>query len=91
MVAACGLAGGMDFPGSVAPFILRGVTLYGIDSVIAPIDLRHQAWSRLVRDLEFAKLQDITREIGLPQVIEVASELLQGKVRGRVVVDVART
>ena len=90
-VAACGLAGGMDCPGSVAPFILRGVTLYGIDSVMAPIDLRHQAWSRLVRDLEFAKLEDMTREIGLPQVIEVASELLQGKVRGRVVVDVART
>ena len=89
-VAACGLAGGMDFPASVAPFILRGVTLYGIDSVMAPIHLRLQAWQRLALDLDMTKLESMTREIGLSQAIKVAAELLQGKVRGRVVVDVAR-
>lgn len=89
-VAACGLAGGMDFPASVAPFILRGVTLYGIDSVMAPLDLRLKAWQRLALDLEIPKLEAMTREIALSQAIEVATELLQGKVRGRVVVDVAR-
>jgi acrylyl-CoA reductase (NADPH) len=89
-VAACGLAGGMDFPASVAPFILRGVTLYGIDSVMAPVHLRQQAWQRLALDLDMTKLEAMTREIGLSQVIAVAAELLQGKVRGRVVVDVAR-
>lgn len=89
-VAACGLAGGMDFPASVAPFILRGVTLYGIDSVMAPIHLRLQAWQRLALDLNMTKLEAMTREIGLSQAIKVAAELLQGKVRGRVVVDVAR-
>lgn len=89
-VVACGLAGGMDFPASVAPFILRGVTLYGIDSVMAPIHLRLQAWQRLALDLNMTKLEAMTREIGLSQAIKVAAELLQGKVRGRVVVDVAR-
>ena len=88
-VAACGLAGGMDFPASVAPFILRGVTLYGIDSVMAPLAVRLQAWERLARDLDVAKLEAMTREITLAQAIEVAAELLQGQVRGRVVVDVA--
>jgi len=89
-VAACGLAGGMDFPASVAPFILRGVTLYGIDSVMAPLNLRLQAWQRLASDLDVSKLEAMTREIGLSQAIGVATELLQGKVRGRVVVDVTR-
>lgn len=88
-VAACGLAGGMDFPATVAPFILRGVTLYGIDSVMAPLAVRLQAWERLARDLDVAKLETMTREITLAQVIDVAAELLQGQVRGRVVVDVA--
>jgi acrylyl-CoA reductase (NADPH) len=88
-VVACGLAGGMDFPASVAPFILRGVTLYGIDSVMAPLAVRLQAWERLARDLDVAKLEAMTREITLAQAIEVAAELLQGQVRGRVVVDVA--
>jgi acrylyl-CoA reductase (NADPH) len=87
-VAACGLAGGMDFPASVAPFILRGVTLYGIDSVMAPLALRTEAWSRLARDLDPAKLSAMAREISLSQAISVASELLEGKVRGRVVVNV---
>jgi acrylyl-CoA reductase (NADPH) len=89
-VAACGLAGGMDFPASVAPFILRGVTLYGIDSVRAPMPLREQAWARLAQDLDAAKLDAITREIGLADAIPAAEELLAGRVRGRLVVDVNR-
>jgi len=89
-VAACGLAQGMDFPASVAPFILRGVTLYGIDSVMAPQTVRQEAWKRLGRDLDIAKLDAITREIGLGEAITVAADLLEGKVRGRVVVDVRR-
>ena len=87
-VAACGLAGGMDFPASVAPFILRGITLYGIDSVMAPQALRHQAWSRLGQDLDSTKLESMTRRIGLDEVVQVCGELLEGKVRGRVVVKV---
>lgn len=87
-VAACGLAGGMDFPASVAPFILRGVTLYGIDSVMAPLPVRQEAWTRLARDLEIARLDAITAEIALADAIRVAGELLDGKVRGRVVVKV---
>jgi len=89
-VAACGLAGGMDFPATVAPFILRGVTLYGIDSVMAPLAVRQEAWERLGRDLEIAKLDAITREIPLSEAVAVGAELLEGKVRGRVVVDVSR-
>ncbi|MBS1230406.1 MAG: quinone oxidoreductase, YhdH/YhfP family [Proteobacteria bacterium] len=89
-VAACGLAGGMDFPSSVAPFILRGITLYGIDSVMAPLALRQQAWQRLERDLDVAKLAAITREISLSEALSVAGDLLEGRVRGRVVVDVNR-
>ncbi|EXI78992.1 MAG: Acrylyl-CoA reductase AcuI [Candidatus Accumulibacter appositus] len=89
-VAACGLAGGMDFPATVAPFILRGVVLYGIDSVMAPLAVRQEAWERLGRDLEIAKLDAITREIPLSEAVAVGSELLAGKVRGRVVVDVSR-
>ena len=89
-VAACGLAGGMDFPATVAPFILRGVTLYGIDSVMAPLAVRQEAWARLARDLDPSRLDAITREIGIADVLQVAAELLEGKVRGRVVVDVNR-
>jgi acrylyl-CoA reductase (NADPH) len=85
-VAACGLAQGMDFPASVAPFILRGITLYGIDSVMAPLAKREQAWARLAQDLKLAKLDAITTEIALEDAIGVAGELLAGKVRGRVVV-----
>ena len=85
-VAACGLAQGMDFPASVAPFILRGITLYGIDSVMAPLTKREEAWARLARDLDLVKLDALTTEITLEQAIGVAVELLQGKVRGRVVV-----
>lgn len=87
-VAACGLAQGMDFPASVAPFILRGVTLAGIDSVMRPRADRLEAWSRLARDLDLSMLKEITREISLNEVIQTASQLLAGEVRGRVVVNV---
>lgn len=89
-VAACGLAGGMDFPATVAPFILRGVSLAGIDSVYCPTAMRREAWRRLERDLDVEKLRSITREIGLSDAIETARELLAGRIRGRVVVDVNR-
>lgn len=90
IVTACGLAGGMDFPASVAPFILRGVTLVGIDSVMCPRDERLVAWERLARDLDPAMLETMTREIPLTEVIGAATDLLDGRVRGRVVVDVNR-
>ena len=89
-VAACGLAQGMDFPASVAPFILRGVTLAGIDSVMRPRQDRIDAWARLVTDLDQDKLALITHEIGLSEVIETAQRLMDGAVRGRVVVDTQR-
>lgn len=89
-VAACGLAQGMDFPASVAPFILRGVSLLGVNSVTQPYARRVEAWSRLCGELDLHQLTDITREIALPQSLEAASDLLQGKVRGRLVVDVNR-
>ena len=85
-VAACGLAGGMDLPASVAPFILRGVCLYGIDSVMCPLPRRKEAWKRLAEDLDRQKLAAMTREIGLSEVIGVAPDILVGKVRGRIVV-----
>ena len=87
-VAACGLAQGMDFPASVAPFILRGVTLYGIDSVMAPKALREQAWARLAKDLDLAKLDSLVREVPLSGAIAAGSDILAGKVRGRLVVNV---
>jgi acrylyl-CoA reductase (NADPH) len=87
-VATCGLAGGMDLPASVAPFILRGVCLYGIDSVMCPLDRRREAWKRLESDLDRQKLAMITREIGLPDVFGVAPEILAGQVRGRIVVKI---
>jgi acrylyl-CoA reductase (NADPH) len=90
-VAACGLAQGMDLPASVAPFILRGVTLAGVDSVMCPRAERLVAWARLARDLDPAKLEAIgAREVGLAEVVPLAAEILAGKVRGRVVVDVNR-
>nr|WP_254224570.1 MDR family oxidoreductase [Burkholderia multivorans] len=88
VVTACGLAAGMDFPATVAPFILRGVTLVGIDSVMRPRDERLTAWRRLAADLDVAKLGDIGREVGLADAIPLADELIRGKVRGRIVVDV---
>jgi acrylyl-CoA reductase (NADPH) len=88
-VAACGLAGGMDLPGAVAPFILRAVCLYGIDSVMCPIGRRREAWKALETDLNRQKLATISREIGLSDVFRVAPEILSGQVRGRIVVKVA--
>jgi len=87
-IAACGLAGGMDLPGSVAPFILRGVCLLGIDSVMCPIELRRIAWGRLASDLDPGKLAEITQEINLDQVIEAGARILAGQVRGRIVVKI---
>ncbi|HMF27031.1 MAG TPA: MDR family oxidoreductase [Pseudolabrys sp.] len=87
-IAACGLAGGIDLPGSVAPFILRGVCLYGIDSVMCPLERRREAWKRLENDLDRQKLGTMTREIGLSDVIRVAPEILSGQVRGRIVVKI---
>jgi acrylyl-CoA reductase (NADPH) len=87
-IAACGLAAGMDLPSSVAPFILRGVCLLGIDSVMCPIAQRKLAWSRLASDLDPAKLAEITHEIGLAQVIEAGARILAGQVRGRIVVKI---
>lgn len=91
VVAACGLAQGMDFPGTVAPFILRGITLAGIDSVYCPLGRRQQAWDSIARQLDPAKLAIIGQQtVALDQAIPLAGELLAGKVRGRVVVDVNR-
>lgn len=89
-VAACGLAQGMEFPGSVAPFILRGVTLAGVDSVMRPYQDRIEAWDRLGVDLDLDLLALISHEIGLSEAIDVARQLLEGTVRGRVVVDTHR-
>ncbi len=90
LVAACGLAGGMDLPASVAPFILRGITLAGIDSVMRPRADRLEAWQRLNRDLELDRLELLTEEISLGQAIERAGGFIEGRVRGRIVVDVNR-
>ena len=87
-VAACGLAAGMDLPASVAPFILRGVCLLGIDSVMCPIEQRKIAWSRLASDLDPGKLAEITQEIGLDGVIDAGARILAGQVRGRIVVKI---
>jgi acrylyl-CoA reductase (NADPH) len=90
VVAACGLAGGLDFPATVAPFILRGVTLAGVDSVMCPRTDRLEAWRRLSQDLDIDKLEFLTEEIGLSQVIDHAAGFLEGRIRGRVVVDTSR-
>jgi acrylyl-CoA reductase (NADPH) len=87
-IAACGLAAGMDLPSSVAPFILRGVCLLGIDSVMCPIELRKVAWTRLAGDLDPGKLTEITHEIGLGEVIDAGAKILAGQVRGRTVVKI---
>ncbi|NIE67231.1 MDR family oxidoreductase [Burkholderia sp. Ax-1719] len=89
-VAACGLAQGMDFPATVAPFILRGVSLLGINSVTRPFAERQQAWQALADTLDLAALDTITTEIGLEAAIPAAHDLLEGRVRGRIVVDVNR-
>ncbi|MEO9876705.1 MAG: MDR family oxidoreductase [Anderseniella sp.] len=88
-VAACGLAQGMDLPASVAPFILRGVRLQGVDSVMCPKPRREQAWARLAKDLDMAKLDSLTSHIKLDDVIAAGADIMSGKVRGRIVVDIA--
>ena len=88
MVAACGLAQGADLPSTVMPFILRGVTLAGIDSVMAPLARRQQAWDRLATDLDLAKLETMVEEVPLAQAAEKAGDLMTGKVRGRIVVKI---
>jgi acrylyl-CoA reductase (NADPH) len=85
-VAACGLAGGIDLPGTVAPFILRGVSLLGIESVTAPIGLRQRAWQRLEKELDRHKLAQMTEEINLGGAIAAGHRIVQGGVRGRIVV-----
>jgi acrylyl-CoA reductase (NADPH) len=87
-IAACGLAAGMDLPSSVAPFILRGVCLLGIESVMCPIERRIAAWSRLASDLDRTKLVEITHEIGLDEVVAAGAKILAGQVRGRIVVKI---
>jgi acrylyl-CoA reductase (NADPH) len=87
-VAACGLAGGMDLPTTVAPFILRGVSLLGIDSVYRPRADRKAAWKRLEFDLDRGKLLEMTSEIGLADVIEAGRQIVDGRVRGRIVVKI---
>jgi acrylyl-CoA reductase (NADPH) len=89
VVAACGLAQGGDLPATVMPFILRGVTLAGVDSVMAPIARRREAWSRLANDLDPALLESMTTEIGLDEAVEAAQRLMAGQVRGRTVVRIA--
>ena len=88
VVTACGLAQGMDLPGSVAPFILRGVTLAGIDSVMRPKPDRVEAWGRLARDLDLAKLDAMANRAVLADVPRLGADIVEGKVRGRIVVDV---
>ena len=88
VVAACGLAQGMDFPVTVAPFILRGVNLAGVNSVFVPMARRQQAWDLLARELDLAKLDGLVEEIGLAQAVERAPDFIASRVRGRIVVDV---
>ena len=88
VVAACGLAQGADFPATVMPFILRGVTLAGVDSVMAPLAIRQRAWDRLAIDLDLAKLEAMIEEIPLERAVEKAADLMAGTVRGRVVVKI---
>jgi len=90
VVTACGLAGGMDFPSTVAPFILRGVSLIGVDSVMCPKELRLEAWQRLEQDLDLTLLNNIAEEIGLTDAMGVSKDLISGRIRGRRIVDVNR-
>ena len=88
-VAACGLAQGMDLPSSVAPFILRGVSLLGIDSVMAPKATRIEAWNRLAEDLDLSKLDAMTQTVPFNEAMQAASDIVEGKIRGRIIVDIA--
>lgn len=86
-IAACGLAGGMDLPASVAPFILRGVSLLGIDSVMAPKELRLEAWRRLATELDRSRLAALTTSIGFDDIVDKAKSIVEGEVRGRIVIE----
>jgi acrylyl-CoA reductase (NADPH) len=88
-IAACGLAGGMDLPATVAPFILRGVSLIGIDSVMCPLERRREAWMRLASDIDAGKLATMTSEIDLAGVMDAGRRIVEGAVRGRIVVKIA--
>ena len=88
-VSACGLAQGMDLPSTVMPFILRGVSLLGIDSVMAPMQLRERAWKRLSENININKLEEMTIDTSLEQVEGLASDILIGKIRGRVIVNIS--
>jgi acrylyl-CoA reductase (NADPH) len=88
VVTACGLAQGMDFPATVAPFILRGVKLIGINSVMCPLALRERAWTALARELDRTRLATLTREVGLADALTVAQDIVAGRIRGRIVVNV---
>jgi acrylyl-CoA reductase (NADPH) len=88
-IAACGLAGGMDLPATVAPFILRGVSLIGIDSVMCPLERRREAWKRLASDIDASKLATMTSEIDLAEVMDAGRRIVEGAVRGRIVVKIA--
>jgi acrylyl-CoA reductase (NADPH) len=88
VVTACGLAQGMDLPITVAPFILRGISLIGIDSVMAPRNVRAEAWLRLGKEASHASIESISRTVGLADALPVAQQILSGTIRGRVVVDV---
>lgn len=90
-IAACGLAQGFDLPSTVMPFILRGVALLGVDSVMASKDLRQEAWGRIASDLDMTKLDALTTKIGFDGIIQAASDIMDGKIRGRVVVDMANS
>ena len=87
-VAACGLAQGLDLPASVAPFILRGISLLGIESVYMPMPRRLQAWERIARDMDVKKLAAMTQTIKLADVGRAADDILAGKVRGRLIVEI---
>jgi acrylyl-CoA reductase (NADPH) len=86
-IAACGLAQGMDLPASVAPFILRGVSLLGIDSVMAPKAIRLEAWRRIANDLDHKKLAALSRSIRFDGIVAAAQDIVEGRIRGRVVVE----
>ena len=90
-IAACGLAQGFDLPSTVMPFILRGIALLGVDSVMASKDLRKEAWGRIASDLDMAKLDALTTKIGFDGIIQAAGDIMDGKIRGRVVVDMSET
>ena len=89
VVAACGLAQGADLPATVMPFILRGVTLAGVDSVVVPLALREQAWARLARDIDPSLLESMVEDITLDDCVDRAAVLIDGKIRGRLVVNIA--